>query len=69
RYESELPTVAPPLFAAYPEFYLDDVLDLVTFALKHTAPLLVGRNNDWPNHLLVFICCTHYFNNPFLAAK
>ncbi|VDO35527.1 unnamed protein product [Haemonchus placei] len=69
RYESELPAVAPPLFAAYPEFYLDDVLDLVTFALKHTAPLLVGRNNDWPNHLLVFICCTHYFNNPFLAAK
>ncbi|KAK5978143.1 putative ubiquitin conjugation factor E4 [Trichostrongylus colubriformis] len=69
RYESELPAVAPPLFAAYPEFYLDDMLDLVTFALKHTAPLLVGRNNDWPNHLLVFICCTHYFNNPFLAAK
>ncbi|KAK6057232.1 hypothetical protein COOONC_05254 [Cooperia oncophora] len=69
RYESELPAAAPPLFAAYPEFYLDDVLDLVTFALKHTAPLLVGRNNDWPNHLLVFICCTHYFNNPFLAAK
>ncbi|KIH60308.1 u-box domain protein [Ancylostoma duodenale] len=69
RYENELPAVAPPLFAAYPEFYLDDVLDLVTFALKQTAPLLVGRNNDWPNHLLVFICCTHYFNNPFLAAK
>lgn len=69
RYESELPAVAPQLFAAYPEFYLDDVLDLVTFTLKHTAGLLVGRNNDWPNHLLVFICCTHYFNNPFLAAK
>ncbi|KHJ99129.1 hypothetical protein OESDEN_00877 [Oesophagostomum dentatum] len=69
RYESELPAAAPTLFAAYPELYLDDVLDLVTFALKQTAPLLVGRNNDWPNHLLVFICCTHYFNNPFLAAK
>ncbi|ETN80141.1 u-box domain protein [Necator americanus] len=69
RYESELPAAAPALFAAYPEFYLEDVLDLVTFALKQTAPLLVGRNNEWPNHLLVFICCTHYFNNPFLAAK
>ncbi|VDL77313.1 unnamed protein product [Nippostrongylus brasiliensis] len=69
RYDSELPAAAPQLFAAYPEFYLEDVLDLITFALKHTAPLLVGRNNDWPNHLLVFICCTHYFNNPFLAAK
>ncbi|KAE9420078.1 hypothetical protein Angca_005962, partial [Angiostrongylus cantonensis] len=69
RYENELPPAAPQLFAAYPEFYLDDVLDLVTFALKHTAALLVGRNNDWPSHLLVFICCTHYFNNPFLAAK
>ncbi|CAJ0608499.1 unnamed protein product [Cylicocyclus nassatus] len=69
RYESELPAAAPQLFAAYPEFYLDDVLDLVTFALKQAAALLVGRNNDWPNHLLVFICCTHYFNNPFLAAK
>ncbi|VDM53245.1 unnamed protein product [Angiostrongylus costaricensis] len=77
RYDNELPPVAPQLFAAYPEFYLDDVLDLVTFALntyvqsvlRHTAALLVGRNNDWPSHLLVFICCTHYFNNPFLAAK
>uniref|UniRef100_A0A0K0DQ27 U-box domain-containing protein n=1 Tax=Angiostrongylus cantonensis TaxID=6313 RepID=A0A0K0DQ27_ANGCA len=41
----------------------------VQSVLRHTAALLVGRNNDWPSHLLVFICCTHYFNNPFLAAK
>uniref|UniRef100_A0A1I7WV40 U-box domain-containing protein n=1 Tax=Heterorhabditis bacteriophora TaxID=37862 RepID=A0A1I7WV40_HETBA len=69
RYDADLPTDAPLLFAAYPEFYLEDILDLLSYALKHAAPLLMARNNDWPNQLLVFICCTHYFNNPFLAAK
>ncbi|KJH47754.1 hypothetical protein DICVIV_06163 [Dictyocaulus viviparus] len=38
RYDNELPAIAPQLFAAYPEFYLDDILDLVTFALKACGP-------------------------------
>ncbi|KAK6016960.1 hypothetical protein OSTOST_17550, partial [Ostertagia ostertagi] len=48
RYESELPTVAPPLFAAYPEFYLDDVLDLVVEVVMMLTPAVMpAAQNLW----------------------
>lgn len=34
---------APVLFAAYPEFYVEDMLDLLAFALKSAFLLLLRK--------------------------
>ncbi|VDM39742.1 unnamed protein product [Toxocara canis] len=64
-----LPAEAPKLFGAMPEFYLENCLDFIVFLLKNHAAIVLESRLDLPQQLLVFICSTHYFNNPFLAAK
>lgn len=64
-----LPPEAPKLFGAMPEFYLENCLDFIVFLLKNNPGILLECRLDIPQQLLVFICCTHYFNNRFLAAK
>ncbi|GMR36540.1 hypothetical protein PMAYCL1PPCAC_06735, partial [Pristionchus mayeri] len=61
---------APPLFSAYPEIYVEDVLDSMSFAILHAGDsLILGSRMDLPQHLLLIICSTHLFKNPFLASK
>ncbi|EFO24479.2 U-box domain-containing protein [Loa loa] len=64
-----LPPVAPDLFGAMPEFFLENSLDFIVFLLKSNPVILLESRLDLPQQLLVFICSTHYFNNKFLAAK
>lgn len=74
-----LPEAAPELFSAYPEFYVENILDLLSVVLKWAplfrrmhrvnGELLYLRSSDFSNQLLIFLCATHFFNNPFLAAK
>ncbi|KAL3995419.1 Ubiquitin elongating factor core family protein [Acanthocheilonema viteae] len=64
-----LPPVAPDLFGAMPEFFLENSLDFIVFLLKNNPIILLESRLDLPQQLLVFICSTHYFNNKFLAAK
>uniref|UniRef100_A0A915AJU9 Ubiquitin conjugation factor E4 B n=1 Tax=Parascaris univalens TaxID=6257 RepID=A0A915AJU9_PARUN len=64
-----LPAEAPKLFGAMPEFYLESCLDFIVFLLKTNPMVVLDSRVDLPLQLLVFICSTHYFNNPFLAAK
>ncbi|MCP9263648.1 Ubiquitin conjugation factor E4 B [Dirofilaria immitis] len=71
-----LPPVAPDLFGAMPEFFLENSLDFIIFLLKsvtiileNNPVILLESRLDLPQQLLVFICSTHYFNNKFLAAK
>ncbi|VDK51091.1 unnamed protein product [Anisakis simplex] len=64
-----LPEQAPELFGAMPEFYLENCLDFIAFLLKYNPSLVLASRLDLPQQLLVFICSTHYFNNPFLASK
>lgn len=64
-----LPAEAPKLFGAMPEFYLESCLDFIAFLLKTNPMIVLDSRVDLPLQLLVFICSTHYFNNPFLAAK
>ncbi|PAV87402.1 hypothetical protein WR25_24650 [Diploscapter pachys] len=65
---SSLPEDAPELFRAYPEFYLEDLLNLYTYDIKNIYPLL-AQNPEWAGHVMVLFCCMHFFNNPFLTAK
>uniref|UniRef100_A0A915PGG9 RING-type E3 ubiquitin transferase n=1 Tax=Setaria digitata TaxID=48799 RepID=A0A915PGG9_9BILA len=64
-----LPPVAPELFGAMPEFFLENSLDFIVFLLKNNPVILLESRLDLPQQLLVFICSAHYFNNKFLAAK
>uniref|UniRef100_A0A914X9X9 Ubiquitin conjugation factor E4 B n=1 Tax=Plectus sambesii TaxID=2011161 RepID=A0A914X9X9_9BILA len=66
---NELPADAPDLFCAYPEFYLEDSLDLIVFLLRNAPQVLQMCPPELPQQLLVFICSTHYLKNPFMAAK
>uniref|UniRef100_A0A5S6QIK5 Ubiquitin conjugation factor E4 B n=1 Tax=Trichuris muris TaxID=70415 RepID=A0A5S6QIK5_TRIMR len=60
----------PDLFKALPEFYVEDVLDLFIFLLEHEGPLPGYMSlHRFAQHLLVLICNTGIFNNPYLSAK
>uniref|UniRef100_A0AC35F793 U-box domain-containing protein n=1 Tax=Panagrolaimus sp. PS1159 TaxID=55785 RepID=A0AC35F793_9BILA len=65
----EIPDEAPKMFQMYPEFYLESVLDFVVYTLQSYPQLLLELHLNLPQQLLMFLCATHYFNNPFLAAK
>ncbi|KAH7697203.1 U-box domain-containing protein [Aphelenchoides avenae] len=68
-YDFTVPKDVPPLFGMYPEAYLETVLDFLVFLLKTRPKVLFDSRLELPQQLLIFICNTHYFNNPFLAAK
>ncbi|GMT14366.1 hypothetical protein PFISCL1PPCAC_5663, partial [Pristionchus fissidentatus] len=61
---------APPLFAAYPEVYVEDVLETMSHAIQHAGEnLMLGSRMDLPPNILLIICSTHLFKNPFLASR
>ena len=53
----------------YPEMYLESALDFVVYLMNAYPQLLLELRLNLPQQLLMFICSTHFFNNPFLAAK
>lgn len=57
------------MFAMMPEFMLEMILDVLTFALKTNSPVLREINSYFAQSLLVFVCNSKYFNNPFLMSK
>ena len=63
----QLPSSASPLFANYPEWYVEDVTEFLLFALEH-LPLMVSRtfDNIFITWLLTMICSANFFNNPYL---
>ncbi|KAI6184022.1 U-box domain-containing protein [Aphelenchoides bicaudatus] len=66
---SEHPAEAPQTFAMLPEFMLETILDVLTFALKSDSKILQGINQDFTHNFLIFLCNSQYFKNPFLMAK
>ncbi|KAK2710160.1 hypothetical protein QYM36_013732 [Artemia franciscana] len=66
-----VPQPAPPeLFAAMPEWFLEDMADYILFALQ-VAPDAVALSLDQSvlSCLLVLIATPHYVSNPYLIAK
>ncbi|CAD6198782.1 unnamed protein product [Caenorhabditis auriculariae] len=66
---ASLPAEAPRMFCAFPEFYIEDVLDLIVHAGKHAPEIVMSDRYEWPLQLLILLCSPHYFSNPYLAAK
>ncbi|XP_039301602.1 ubiquitin conjugation factor E4 B isoform X2 [Nilaparvata lugens] len=60
----------PPLFAALPEWYVEDIAEFLLFALQCSPDVLVDDMDDnmitW---LLVAVCSPHCIKNPYLVAK
>uniref|UniRef100_A0A158R5B5 Ubiquitin conjugation factor E4 B n=1 Tax=Syphacia muris TaxID=451379 RepID=A0A158R5B5_9BILA len=67
--DQEFPIEAPDIFRAMPQFFLENALELLVFLLKSKPEILLESRNDLTEQLLVFICNTQYFNNPYLAAS
>ncbi|XP_052213480.1 ubiquitin conjugation factor E4 B-like isoform X2 [Dreissena polymorpha] len=65
-----LPSEIPPVFAAIPEYYLEDIAEFTLFAAQVMPHVLEDPCLDSLVQLLiVFICNTNYVNNPYLVAK
>jgi len=65
-----LPDDAPMAFAALPEYYLEDVVELVLFVIQTYPPALNEPtvDNIW-TLFIVMICSAHYITNRYLIAK
>ena len=68
-FDYQVPNEAPKMFGMYPEMYLESVLEFVVAIMQFMPNLLIEIRTDLPQQLLLFLCSTHFLNNPFLAAK
>uniref|UniRef100_A0A8C4QBJ8 Ubiquitin conjugation factor E4 B n=1 Tax=Eptatretus burgeri TaxID=7764 RepID=A0A8C4QBJ8_EPTBU len=61
----------PKVFAAMPEFYIEDVAEFLLFVIQYCPQVLQGEPcaPDVVTFLLVFVCSQHYLRNPYLVAK
>ncbi|CAD5210325.1 unnamed protein product [Bursaphelenchus okinawaensis] len=66
---TEVPPEAPRLFGMMPEFMLESVLDLGIFLLKTNSELAKKIQTEMVQSLMILMCNSQYFNNPFLTAK
>uniref|UniRef100_A0A4W3H6N9 Ubiquitin conjugation factor E4 B n=1 Tax=Callorhinchus milii TaxID=7868 RepID=A0A4W3H6N9_CALMI len=67
-----LPLIAevPKVFAALPEFYLEDVAEFLLFIVQYSPQVLYEPcTQDVVTFLIVFICSQNYIRNPYLIAK
>ncbi|XP_018324068.1 ubiquitin conjugation factor E4 B isoform X2 [Agrilus planipennis] len=60
----------PPVFAALPEWYVEDIAEFLLFTLQY-CPVVVADNTEsslltW---ILITICSSQYVKNPYLIAK
>ncbi|GLG94106.1 Ubiquitin conjugation factor E4 B [Gryllus bimaculatus] len=67
---SLLPTDAPALFSALPEWYVEDIAEFLLFTLQFCPAVVADCTEDslitW---LLVAVCCPQFIKNPYLVAK
>jgi len=65
-----LPDDPPMTFAALPEYYLEDIVELVLFVIQTYPPALnePAVDNIW-TLFIVMICSAHYVTNRYLIAK
>ncbi|XP_075218617.1 ubiquitination factor E4B [Lycorma delicatula] len=60
----------PPVFAAFPEWYVEDIAEFLLFALQSTPRVIVdGMEDNMITWLLVAVCSPHCIKNPYLVAK
>lgn len=65
-----LPPDVPPLFAAFPEYYFEDMADYFLFILQFAPQLLQDSwSQDLATFFLVLISSTHIVKNPYLVSK
>ncbi|OTF72979.1 ubiquitin conjugation factor E4 B-like protein, partial [Euroglyphus maynei] len=75
--ELPLPPNVPPIFASYPDWYLEDLADFLIFIIQHCSTILEPPNPYYDSanfeclilFIIVVICSPHYINNPYLTAK
>ena len=65
-----LPDDSPMAFAALPEYYLEDIVELILFVIQSYPPALNEPtvDNIW-SLFIVMICSAHYITNRYLIAK
>ncbi|XP_066546655.1 ubiquitin conjugation factor E4 B isoform X2 [Amia ocellicauda] len=60
----------PKVFAALPEFYIEDVAEFLLFVVQYSPQVLYEPcTQDIVTFLIVFICSQNYIRNPYLIAK
>lgn len=64
-----LPPEVPKVFAAYPEWYLDDIADLLLFSVNYVPNVIETVGEELALFIIVFICTSTYIANPYLIAK
>jgi ubiquitin conjugation factor E4 B len=65
-----LPNIAPMTFSALPEYYLEDIVELVLFIIQmYPAALNEPCLDDLWTLVIVMVCSAHYVSNRYLIAK
>ncbi|VDP49790.1 unnamed protein product [Soboliphyme baturini] len=60
---------SPDIFKAFPEYFIEDVVDALFFVIENSASALSELSLDeMPFHILVLVCNPSLFKNPYLAA-
>ncbi|GCB65980.1 ubiquitin conjugation factor E4 B isoform X2 [Scyliorhinus torazame] len=60
----------PKVFAALPEFYLEDIAEFLLFIVQYSPQVLYEPcTQEVVTFLVVFICSQNYIRNPYLIAK
>ncbi|XP_075406881.1 ubiquitin conjugation factor E4 B isoform X1 [Tenrec ecaudatus] len=60
----------PKVFAALPEFYVEDVAEFLFFIVQHSPQVLYEPcTQDIVMFLVVMLCSQSYIRNPYLVAK
>ncbi|XP_038629728.1 ubiquitin conjugation factor E4 B isoform X4 [Scyliorhinus canicula] len=60
----------PKVFAALPEFYVEDIAEFLLFIVQYSPQVLYEPcTQDVVTFLVVFICSQNYIRNPYLIAK
>ncbi|XP_073459642.1 ubiquitin conjugation factor E4 B [Aquarana catesbeiana] len=60
----------PKMFAALPEFYVEDVAEFLFFIVQYAPQVLFeSSTQDIATFLVVLLCNQNYIRNPYLVAK
>lgn len=65
-----LPTQAPDIFSALPEWYVEDMAEFLLFVLQFMPGVVADcTENSLLTWLLIAVCCPQFIKNPYLIAK
>ncbi|XP_029835041.3 ubiquitin conjugation factor E4 B isoform X1 [Ixodes scapularis] len=67
--ETTSPTEVPQLFAAYPEWYIEDIADFLLFAIQYQPSSMESQAGPLAQLLGWLLCCPQWLSNPYLGAK